>query len=70
MKRAIAAVVVAVAAAVAVNVLLLGSGSEHHDPVGRLSPVAQLGTPTPRPQPAPPATTMNHGDRRTGTADD
>lgn len=39
-------VVVALAAAIGVNALLLGYGATRHDPVGRLSPVADLRVPT------------------------
>ncbi len=56
MRWAIVAVVVAVAAAIGVNALLLGYGTSRHDPVGRLTPVANLHGPastTPvAPQPA------------------
>ena len=38
----IAAVVVALIAVVAANALLLAFGSNHKDPVGRLSPIAQI----------------------------
>jgi len=55
--------VVAVAAAIAVNVLLLGYGGDRHDPVGRLSPVANLPAPAVRPLPAASTTvtTDDHG---------
>ena len=42
MTRIVVAVAVALAAVVAANVLLLGYGRDRHDPVGRLSPVANL----------------------------
>jgi hypothetical protein len=45
MKWIVVAVVVAVAAAIGVNALLLGYGTSRHDPVGRLSPVANLQNP-------------------------
>ncbi len=45
MRWIVAAVVVALAAAIGVNALLLGYGTTRHDPVGRLSPVANLTTP-------------------------
>lgn len=59
MRWAIAPIVVALAAVVAVNVLLLAYGGDRHDPVGRLSPVADL--------PAPPATTPKSRGSRTRT---
>lgn len=63
----VAAVILAVTAAIAVNALLLLSyGSEHTDPVGTLSPVANL--------PAPPThvTTIpagEHGSAARGADD-
>jgi hypothetical protein len=58
MRWAVGAVLVALVAAVAVNVLLLGYGADRHDPVGRLSPVADLRTPPP-PQHAAPTLTVD-----------
>jgi hypothetical protein len=43
----------ALAAVVALNVFLLGRGSERHDPVGNLSPIASGLRPAPTPTPAP-----------------
>ena len=59
MRWAIAPIVVALAAVVAVNVLLLAYGGDRHDPVGRLSPVADL--------PAPPVVTPKPNPRRLRT---
>ena len=42
----VAAVVAALGAIVVANVLLLGYGETHNDPVGRLSPVAAINVPT------------------------
>lgn len=42
MKWALGAMLAALAATVTINVLLLGYGGTHNDPVGRLSPVANL----------------------------
>ena len=69
----IAAVIVAVTAAVAVNALLLLSyGTEHTDPVGRLSPVANLPAVPSRPAPGRVTTIPaddNHGSGRHGADD-
>lgn len=46
MRWIVVGVVVALVAAIGVNALLLGYGTNRHDPVGRLSPVANLQTPT------------------------
>lgn len=50
----IAAVLVALVAVAGANALLLTFGSNHNDPVGRLSPIAhvRLGSPQHAPQPA------------------
>ena len=45
MRWIVVAVVVALAAAIGVNALLLGYGANRHDPVGQLSPVANLKAP-------------------------
>jgi hypothetical protein len=63
MRWAIAAVVAGLAAVVAVNVLLLSYTGDRHDPVGRLSPVANLTTRTGKARPLPPpATADDHTD--------
>lgn len=59
MRWAIAPIAVALAAVVAVNVLLLAYGGDRHDPVGRLSPVADL--------PSPPAAAPKSRGSRTRT---
>jgi hypothetical protein len=45
MRWALGAMLAALAATVTINVLLLGYGGTRHDPVGRLSPVANLPLP-------------------------
>ncbi|HEX7626275.1 MAG TPA: hypothetical protein VF379_04400 [Gaiellaceae bacterium] len=45
MKWALGAMLAALAVAVTVNALLLGYGRTRNDPVGRLSPVANLPVP-------------------------
>jgi hypothetical protein len=62
MRRTVAAVVAAVAAVIAVNVLLLGYGGDRHDPVGRLSPVANLPAPAVQPPRAPSTTDGRRAD--------
>ena len=57
MTRIVVAVAVALAAVVAANVLLLGYGRDRHDPVGRLSPVANLPATSTTVPKAPTATT-------------
>lgn len=52
MRWIVVAVVVAFAAAIGVNALLLGYGTNQHDPVGRLSPVADLKAPATTTRPA------------------
>lgn len=52
MIRRIAALLVAVAAVAGVNALLLVYGSNHNDPVGRLSPIANVQLRSPHPAPA------------------
>ena len=73
MRWAVAAVVVALAAVVAVNALLLAYGDQRRDPVGRLSPVANLvHAPVThvRTRPAQPASTADDGGTRHGVASD
>lgn len=72
MRAAVAAVVVALAAVVGVNALLLAYSGARHDPVGRLSPVADLPAHTvkARPLPAPaPAPAPDHGGQTLGSDD-
>lgn len=67
----LAAVILAVTAAVAANVLLLSYGADRSDPVGRLSPVANVPAPAPRPSPAPVTTSPmdDHAGRGHGADD-
>jgi hypothetical protein len=58
-RWAIVAVVVAVTAIAAINVLLLSYGSDRHDPVGRLTPIANLPAQTVKRQPLPPPATVD-----------
>jgi hypothetical protein len=62
-KVVVATTAVVLAAAAAVTMLLLNYGADRHDPVGRLSPVAQLPSRSPgqtsRLLP-PPTTTGEH----------
>jgi hypothetical protein len=77
MKWALGAMLAALAATVTINVLLLGYGGTRHDPVGRLSPVANLplvpaaGTTT-SPAITTPVITIPGGgdDKHSGSADD
>ncbi len=59
MRWIVAGVVVALVAAISVNALLLGYGTNRHDPVGRLSPIANLRTPTVK---TPTSTTDTHAE--------
>jgi hypothetical protein len=61
LTRIAIAVAVALVAVVAANVLLLGYGRDRHDPVGRLSPVANLPA---IPATVPRAPTTTGGDDR------
>ena len=73
MRWALATLVAALTAVVAVNVLLLGYSGDRHDPVGRLSPVADLVVRTvkARPLPPPPTTTVRaHAPRTNGSESD
>ena len=60
MKWLLVVLLATLAATVVINVLLLGYGGSEHDPVGRLSPVADL------PQPAH----VHVDDRHSDGADD
>ena len=67
----LAAVILAVTAAVAANVLLLSYGADRTDPVGRLSPVANIPAPPSRPSPRPVTTSPadDHGGAGHGADD-
>ncbi len=62
MKWALGAMLAALAVAVTVNALLLGYGRTRNDPVGRLSPVADL--------PVVPALVQHHRDDQPGRSRD
>jgi hypothetical protein len=69
-RWAVTAAVAALAAVVAVNVLLLAYGGDRHDPVGRLSPVANLPARTVKARPLPqPAPVNDHSGRAHGSDD-
>ncbi|HVC86754.1 MAG TPA: hypothetical protein VNC40_04915 [Gaiellaceae bacterium] len=72
MKWALGVMLAALAATVTINVLLLGYGGTHNDPVGQLSPVANLPLRPLVGPTAPSGTTPNRGSRepRAASADD
>jgi hypothetical protein len=70
MRWVVAAVVVALVAVVGVNVLLLDYSGARHDPVGRLSPVANLTTQTVQTRPLPPAPVHDRGRTDGASSDD
>lgn len=67
----VVAVILAVTATIAVNALLLSYGTNHSDPVGRLSPIADLPPASSRPSPKPTTTVRpDDGGGRSHVADD
>ena len=60
MRWAVAVIVAALVAVVGASALLLRYAGDTHDPVGQLSPVAEL--PSPSPQTTPRTTTARPGD--------